>query len=109
MIQYLLDANVIIALLNKSSPSLSQRIRQCAPAETAISSIVLHELFYGAFKSQRTTQNVVLVESLQFEVLTFDQEDARHAGEIRAFLSLQVQPIGPYDVLIAGQAKARNL
>jgi tRNA(fMet)-specific endonuclease VapC len=42
-------------------------------------------------------------------VLSFDREDARHAGEIRAMLSAQGTPIGGYDLLIAGQARARNL
>jgi tRNA(fMet)-specific endonuclease VapC len=42
-------------------------------------------------------------------VLEFDQEDARHAGEIRAHLAAKGTPIGPHDVLIAGQAKARDL
>lgn len=42
-------------------------------------------------------------------VLEFDKEDARQAGEIRALLASRATPIGPYDVLIAGQAKARNL
>lgn len=72
-------------------------------------SIVAHELFYGAFKSQRAGRNVALVDSLQFEVLEFDKEDARQAGHIRAYLALIGTPIGPYDVLIAGQAKARNM
>ena len=49
------------------------------------------------------------VDALQFPVLEFDQEDARQAGEIRAHLASKGTPIGPYDVLIAGQAKARNL
>ena len=39
----------------------------------------------------------------------FDGEDAEQAGEIRAALVLPGTPIGPYDVLIAGQAKARSL
>jgi tRNA(fMet)-specific endonuclease VapC len=38
----------------------------------------------------------------------FDKEDARQAGEIRALLAFRGTPIGLYDVLIAGQAKARN-
>ena len=44
-----------------------------------------------------------------FPVLEFDQEDARQAGEIRAHLASKGTPIGPDDVLIAGQAKARKL
>jgi tRNA(fMet)-specific endonuclease VapC len=49
------------------------------------------------------------VESLRFTVLEADQDDARHAGEIRAQLASRGTPTGPYDVLIAGQARARKL
>ena len=69
----------------------------------------MHELFFGAYKSQRMAHNLARVESLQFEVLDLDKEDARHAGDIRAMLAKAGTPIGPYDVLIAGQAKARDL
>lgn len=109
MIRYLLDTNAVIALLNNPGSLLAYRIRQHHPASIGISSIVAHELFYGAFKSQRAQQNVTLVDFLQFEVLEFGKEDARQAGEIRAILALQGRPIGPYDVLIAGQAKARGV
>lgn len=109
MIQYLLDTNAVIALLNNKNSLLAQRVRSHQPMEICISSIIIHELFYGAFKSQRAAHNVALIDNLQFEVLEFDKEDARQAGQIRAILALKGMPIGPYDVLIAGQAKARNL
>jgi len=109
MTRYLLDTNAIVALLNDAESSLARRVRQHAPEDICISSIVAHELFYGAFKSQRAERNVALVENLRFEVLDFDKEDARQAGEIRAALALKGTPIGPYDVLIAGQAKARSM
>ena len=54
-------------------------------------------------------QNLARVDARQFEVLEFDREDARQAGEIRASLARAGLPIGSYDVLIAGQAKARGL
>ena len=107
--RFLLDTNVVIALLNDATPKLARRARREKPADIAISAIVAHELFYGAFKSQRPTQNVASIDSLQFEVLEFDKEDARQAGEVRALLAARGTPIGPYDVLIAGQAKSRNL
>jgi tRNA(fMet)-specific endonuclease VapC len=106
---YLLDANAVIATLNDPESPVAQRVRTEAPRDVAVSAIVVHELYYGAFKSQRVTHNVALVEALQFEVLDFDQEDAKHAGEIRTLLAKRGTPIGPYDVLIAGQAKARQL
>lgn len=109
MNRYLLDANAVIALLNDRHSAVAQRARQHHPGDLYLSSIVAHELYYGAFKSQRTERNVGLVDGLQFEVLDLDREDARQAGEIRAALALAGTPIGPYDVLIAGQAKARDL
>jgi tRNA(fMet)-specific endonuclease VapC len=75
----------------------------------AISAVVAHELFYGAFGSRRAAQNLALIDALQFSVLELDKEDARQAGAIRALLAAKGTPIGPYDVLIAGQAVTRNL
>ena len=109
MMRYLLDANVVIGLLNDATSKLAYRARRERPADIAISAIVAHELFYGAFKSRRAAQNLAVVDSLQFVVLEFDKEDARQSGEIRALLASRGIPVGPYDVLIAGQAKARNL
>jgi len=107
--RFLLDTNVVVALLNDVTSKLARRARREKPADIAISAIVAHELFYGAFKSRRATQNVASIDSLQFEILEFDKEDARRAGEIRALLASRGTPIGPYDVLIAGQARSRNL
>jgi tRNA(fMet)-specific endonuclease VapC len=107
--RYLLDANAVIALLTDTTSKLARRVRREKPGDVAISAIVSHELYYGAFKSRRATQNVALVDALQFAVIEFDNEDARQAGEVRAFLASKGTPIGPYDVLIAGQAVARNL
>lgn len=106
---YLLDANAVIALLNDTSSLTARRARRHNPRDVGISSIVVHELYYGAFKSQRAARNIALVDALQFEVVEFDHEDARQAGEVRALLGARGTPIGPYDVLIAGQAKAREL
>jgi tRNA(fMet)-specific endonuclease VapC len=107
--RYLLDTNAAIALLRDGDSKPARRIRREEPRDVAISAIVTHELFYGAFKSRRVTQNVAAVDALQFEVIEFDKEDARQAGEIRASLAARGSAIGPFDVLIAGQALARNL
>lgn len=106
--KFLLDSNSVIALL-KGHAGFLARIRQHRPQDFAISSIVAHELFYGAYKGRRIAENLARIEALQFEVLDFDREDARHAGELRARLAGSGTPIGPYDVLIAGQAIARGL
>lgn len=107
--QYLLDANVVIALMSSKESQLSRRARTHHPYDIGISSVVIHELYYGAFKSQRQEHNVERVDRLMFEVVPFDNEDARQAGLVRATLAKEGTPIGPYDVLIAGQAIARDL
>ena len=106
--KFLLDSNAIIALF-KGHPRFLERLRQYQPPDFGIPSIVAHELFYGAYKGQRTPESLARVEALAFEVLEFDREDARAAGELRASLAHAGTPIGPYDVLIAGQAVARDL
>ncbi len=106
--RFLLDTNAVIALL-KGHQGFLARLRQHQPQDFGIPAIVAHELFYGAFKGQRTADNLARVDALPFEVIEFDREDARLAGELRARLAAAGTPIGPYDILIAGQALARAL
>jgi tRNA(fMet)-specific endonuclease VapC len=107
--KYLLDTNTLIAILNDPQSSPSLRLRRHEPGDVGINAIVAHELYFGAFKSGRPAHNVARLDALQFEVIAFDREDARSAGELRAALQRTGTPIGPYDILIAGQARARNL
>ncbi len=107
--RYLLDANALIAVLNEPAGPVSRRLHAQAPVDVGVSAVVMHELYFGAFKSVRRERNLALVDALRFEVVSLDLEDARHAGEIRAWLAAQGTPIGAYDVLIAGQARARGL
>jgi tRNA(fMet)-specific endonuclease VapC len=107
--RFLLDTNAVIELLRRPDGPTLRRVRSHGPSDIGLSAIALHELYYGAFKSSRQEQNVTLVDGLRFEVVEFDGEDSRHAGEIRAALAKAGTPIGPYDVLIAGQARAREL
>lgn len=108
---WLLDTNAVIALVTRRSDALLRRVEAMAPGALALSSIVAHELYFGAYRSQKIEFNLETLRLLfaDLVILDLDQEDARTAGEIRAALARQGTPIGPYDVLIAGQAKARGL
>lgn len=107
--RYLLDTNAVIALLKSGMSPIARRTRQYDPASVLLSSIVTHELYFGAFKSSRVDHNLARLDALRFEVLPFDKEDAIAAGTIRAKLALAGTPIGPFDTLIAGQALCRGL
>ena len=106
--KFLLDTNAVIALMQGQS-GFKAHLERYVPGDFALSAIVAHQLFYGAYKSQRTETNLARVEALRFEILDFDREDALCAGKIRAQLAQAGTPIGPYDILIAGQAMARSL
>jgi len=111
MTKWLLDTNAVIALVARRSEPLLRRVEATAPGALAISSIVAHELYFGAYRSQKMEFNLETLRLLfaDLDILDLDQEDARAAGEIRAELARRGTPIGPYDVLIAGQAMARGL
>ncbi|MDE0690916.1 MAG: PIN domain-containing protein [Gammaproteobacteria bacterium] len=50
-----------------------------------------------------------MLDRLLFETVPFGKEDARASGAIRAELEDVGRRIGPYDLMIAGQGRARNL
>ena len=108
---WLLDTNVVIALVARRSDALVRRVEAAEPGMLTTSSVVAHELYFGAYRSQKIEFNLETLRLLFADliILDLDREDARTAGEIRAGLARHGAPIGPYDVLIAGQAKARGL
>ena len=78
----------------------------------ALPVVALFELRYGFAKSDRREHSERLLEQflgLGIEVLPFETEDAVHAGDIRAQLESVGTPIGPYDCLIAAQARRRGV
>ncbi|MSP01199.1 MAG: type II toxin-antitoxin system VapC family toxin [Acetobacteraceae bacterium] len=105
---FLLDTDAIIKILN-SDPVAIQRLNRHSAVDIGISSIVMYELCFGAFKGRHAKRTLGFIDDLEFEIADFNVEDARMAGEIRASLNAAGTPIGPYDLLIAGQALARDL
>lgn len=108
---WLLATNAVIALVTRRSEALRRRVEAAEPGTLATSAIVAHEFYFGAYPSQKVEFNLETLRLLfaDLVVLDLDQEDARTTREIRATLARQGTPIGPYDVLIADQAKARGL
>jgi len=106
----LLDTNAVISLVARRSEPLLQRVETSEPGSLAVSSVVAHELYFGAYRSERVAYNLETLRLLftDLAILDFDREDARVAGGIRCELKRRGTPIGPYDTLIAGQAKARG-
>lgn len=111
---HLLDTNVVVALLRNKPITVRERYRkaQSNGDHLALSSVVLFELWYGVAKSSRVQENTERLRILlsgDFELLDFDDEDARTTGQVRAILEKAGTPIGAYDLMIAGQALRRGL
>ena len=75
-----------------------------------MSSITIFELWYGIGRSERVTENTDQLAAFLKRVRTipFDNEDGETAGLLRARLRKLGKSIGPYDVLLAGQALRRD-
>jgi len=113
-VSYLLDTNAVVALLRNKPARVRERYREAEAAEdyVALSSIVMFELWYGVAKSSRVPENTERLRVLlsgDLDLLDFDDEDARIAGQVRANLEKAGTSIGAYDLLIAGQALRRGL
>ena len=106
-----LDTNVAIALLNGAQSIIRERFdsARLAGSPLRLSMIVYHELMYGAAYSDRRADNekkiALFLAGGRIELTQFEQGDAREAADIRAYLRRQATPFGPYDVLIAAQAR----
>ncbi len=112
--KYLLDTDACIALINGHPDAVRVRFRKAVQAgsELYIPSVALFELWYGVSKSSRVPFNTLRVEAFlsgPVSLIPFEDEDAKAAGVIRAALEQTGKPIGAYDLLIAGQALARQL
>ena len=110
---FCLDTNIIIHAINRRRPAFAARISEELQAGRTVMlpAIVRFELEYGLAKSLRPEANRAILATLLargFEQPAFDLEDAAEAGDIRAWLEAKGVPIGPYDVLIAAQARRRG-
>jgi len=109
----LLDTNIVIALQKDRPETVRAHMAHALARRTElyVSSLVLFELWYGVARSRHVHENTERIRSFlggQIGVLPFDDQDAETAGNLRASLEAIGRPIGPFDVLIAGQAVRRS-
>lgn len=105
---YVLDTNACVAILRGKPDRVRQHAEKAIKSGStlSISSVGLHELWYGIYKGSRIDESVWRLQGFLawgIEVLHFDEEDARVSGRIRAELEAAGNRIGAYDTLIGGQ------
>lgn len=108
--KYLLDTNIVIYTMKNRPERIRKRFNRHR-GQMAISSVTLGELVFGAEHSRQVERNLADIESMtaRLEVLPFDSRAAWHFGRIRSGLYRRGTPISPYDMMIAGQARASGL
>jgi tRNA(fMet)-specific endonuclease VapC len=110
MLKYMLDTNILIYTIKNRPAQVKKSFKQHA-GQMCISSISVGELVFGAEHSRQVERNLADIEMMiaHFEVLPFGIKEASHFGRIRAELYRIGQPIGPYDMMIAGHARATGM
>jgi tRNA(fMet)-specific endonuclease VapC len=110
MLRYLLDTNIVIYVLKRRPIEVLSLFNENA-SRMAISAITLSELFHGAEKSTRVSDNLVAIEDFcsRLEVLPYGAKAAQHYGAIRAGLEKTGQPLGVNDLHIAAHARSEGL
>ena len=114
MIEYSLDTNACIALINGTSLPVRRRFKAALSEGSVmcVSTVAIHELWYGVGKSQKREFNTERVRAFlagPIHRIEFDDADARATGEVRALLEQEQRRIGAYDSMLAGQAVRRGL
>jgi len=106
--RHLLDTNLVIGLLGGDGDA---RRRMETVDEAFLSSIVLGELYFGAFKSARPDQNLskIMDFASSVPVLECNSGTARLYGQIKSGLYGKGRPIPENDLWNAAIARQHGL
>jgi len=110
MLKYMLDTNIAIYTIRNRPAHVRDKFKS-HDGQMCISSVTLGELLYGAERSAQPERNLADIQGFvaRLEVMPFDERAAEHFGQVRAELYGSGRPIGPYDMMIAGHARAMGL
>ena len=109
--KYLLDTCTVSDFV-KGHPNVLARLKATPPNLIVVSALTRMEVDYGlALNTERAKKLTPILDAFFSTIATlpFDEADAQAAAAIRATLKTRGQPIGAYDVLIAGTGVARGL
>ena len=107
---YLLDTDTIIYSL-KGEQNVVQNLAIHMNDPLKISVIVLLELYYGAYKSQKKNSNLAKVRHIEksFDAIPVDFLISETFGMLKSQLESKGTPLDDFDLIIAATALAHNL
>lgn len=106
--RYLLDTNIVIALFD-GQLSIQEAVAEAS--EVFLPAIVVGELYFGAFRSNKREANCTRLEEFvkSIKILACDGATALHFGLIKNDLHAQGRPIPDNDLWIAALAQQHGL
>jgi tRNA(fMet)-specific endonuclease VapC len=109
-VKFLLDTSTCIDLL-QSREKVVSRMGAQSPDDCGISRVTAYELFCGVLKCRDPKDERAKVDLLLRTIhpIEFDESSAWVSAQIRQDLESRGLRIGPYDVLLAGQAVSHDL
>ena len=107
----LLDTNVVSDFF-RQHPEVLTRFAEVGPTDLCLSTVTVMEIEYGLERqpsARKKFGEVWAALKADLTILPFEQDDATHTAQIRAALAAAGTPIGPFDLQLAGTARARGL
>ena len=104
---YLLDTNIVSALMHQPVGRLAQRIARAGEGNVFISVIVAAELAYGeAKKPSSRLADALAIVLRELDIKPLETNAIRHYARLRRQLERAGTPISGNDMLIAAHARA---
>jgi tRNA(fMet)-specific endonuclease VapC len=108
--RYMLDTDICIYVINARPPQVLEAFKAHAADGLGISAVTAAELFFGVARTGSERNLQALRQFLAaLEIAPFDEQAAEVFGSLRAWLTSQGTPIGPYDTQIAAHAQSLGL
>jgi tRNA(fMet)-specific endonuclease VapC len=108
--RYMLDTDICIYVINARPPKVLEAFKAHAAEGLGISAVTAAELFFGVARTGSERNLQALRQFLAaLEIAPFDDQAAEVFGSLRAWLTSQGTPIGPYDTQIAAHAQSLGL
>jgi len=106
--KFLLDTNIVIGIFANDAAVMNSLANA---NEVFVPSIVLGELYYGAYRSSREEANISRINefAVSSSVLTCDTETSQQYGKMKNSLRGKGRPIPENDIWIAAIAKQYEL
>lgn len=111
MKKIMLDTNICIYIMKNRPEHVRNKLKEFDVGDVCLSSIVVSELYYGAYKSEHTEKNLLALEYFlkPFDIIEYDLNASIEYGSIRASLEKSGKVIGGLDMMIAAHARSLDM